>query len=93
MKDPKNWCVVINRRHAAARQPTTRKQLRKFILLCKFRKFAHDAACAMGTSWAFFLASVVVVVWGITGPVFGFSDTWQLVINTGTSVVTFLMVF
>jgi low affinity Fe/Cu permease len=58
-----------------------------------FRKFAHGTACAMGRSWTFFLASVVVAIWGITGPAFGFSDTWQLVINTGTSVVTFLMVF
>jgi low affinity Fe/Cu permease len=58
-----------------------------------FRKFAHDAAWAMGTSWAFFLACVVVGVWAVTGPVFAFSDTWQLVINTGTTIVTFLMVF
>ena len=47
----------------------------------------------MGSSWAFFLAAAVVVVWAVTGPFFGFSDTWQLVINTGTTVVTFLMVF
>jgi low affinity Fe/Cu permease len=58
-----------------------------------FRKFAHDVACAMGTSWAFFLACVTVVVWAITGPAFGYTDTWQLVINTGTTIVTFLMVF
>jgi len=58
-----------------------------------FRKFAHDAASAMGTSWAFFVACVVVVVWAISGPAFAFSDTWQLVINTGTTIVTFLMVF
>jgi low affinity Fe/Cu permease len=58
-----------------------------------FRKFAHDAAWAMGTSWAFFIACVVVIVWSITGPAFGYSDTWQLVINTGTTIVTFLMVF
>jgi low affinity Fe/Cu permease len=58
-----------------------------------FRKFAHDAACAMGTSWAFFLACVTVVIWAITGPAFGYTDTWQLVINTGTTIVTFLMVF
>jgi low affinity Fe/Cu permease len=46
-----------------------------------------------GTSWAFMVASLVIVVWLITGPIFGFSDTWQLVINTGTTIVTFLMVF
>jgi low affinity Fe/Cu permease len=58
-----------------------------------FRKFAHGAACAMGSSWAFVLASVVVVAWAVTGPVFNYSDSWQLVINTGTTIVTFLMVF
>jgi low affinity Fe/Cu permease len=58
-----------------------------------FRKFARDTACALGSSSAFFTALVVVVVWAITGPMFGFSDTWQLVINTGTTIVTFLMVF
>jgi len=46
-----------------------------------------------GSSWAFGLAVVVVLVWLVSGPLFGFSDTWQLVINTGTTIVTFLMVF
>jgi low affinity Fe/Cu permease len=46
-----------------------------------------------GSSWAFGAALLVVVVWVLTGPAFGFSDTWQLVINTGTTIVTFLMVF
>jgi low affinity Fe/Cu permease len=46
-----------------------------------------------GSSWAFSLALLIIVVWIVTGPFFGFSDTWQLVINTGTTVVTFLMVF
>ena len=58
-----------------------------------FRRFARDAACAMGSSWAFFVACAVVLVWAITGPSFHYSDTWQLVINTGTTIVTFLMVF
>jgi low affinity Fe/Cu permease len=47
----------------------------------------------VGSSWAFALAALVVVAWLLTGPLFGFSDTWQLVINTGTTIVTFLMVF
>ncbi len=47
----------------------------------------------MGSAWAFVVALTVILVWAITGPVFGFSDTWQLVINTGTTIVTFLMVF
>jgi low affinity Fe/Cu permease len=46
-----------------------------------------------GSSWAFAMAALVVVVWLVTGPLFGFSDTWQLVINTGTTIITFLMVF
>jgi len=46
-----------------------------------------------GTSLAFIVALLVIIVWGITGPIFKFSDTWQLVINTGTTIVTFLMVF
>ena len=58
-----------------------------------FRRFSHAAAEAVGSPWAFFLAAVVIVVWALTGPVFRFSDTWQLVINTGTTIVTFLIVF
>ena len=56
-------------------------------------KFARRATIWTGSSAAFALAVLVILVWGITGPVFHFSDTWQLVINTGTTIVTFLMVF
>ncbi|HXQ69488.1 MAG TPA: low affinity iron permease family protein [Pyrinomonadaceae bacterium] len=56
-------------------------------------RFSHKATAATGTSLAFVLAVTVIVVWVISGPLFGFSDTWQLVINTGTTIVTFLMVF
>jgi len=56
-------------------------------------KFSHEATRATGTSMAFILAVGVIVVWAITGPLFKFSDTWQLVINTSTTIVTFLMVF
>src|SRR5215217_6510962 len=58
-----------------------------------FQKFAQRVATATGSSWAFALAAFTVVVWAISGPIFGFSETWQLVINTGTTIVTFLMVF
>jgi low affinity Fe/Cu permease len=58
-----------------------------------FRKFARDSAMAMGSSTAFFMAVIVVLLWAVTGPAFGYSDTWQLVINTGTTIITFLMVF
>src|SRR6187431_1095056 len=58
-----------------------------------FRVFAKWAAWATGHPLAFVTAVGIIVVWAITGPVFGFSDTWQLVINTGTTIITFLMVF
>jgi low affinity Fe/Cu permease len=55
--------------------------------------FSHKVTQASGTSSAFIIALLVVIIWLITGPIFKFSDTWQLVINTGTTIVTFLMVF
>ena len=58
-----------------------------------FRRFAHATASAVGSSKAFLGALAVVVAWAVTGPVFHYTDTWQLVINTGTTIVTFLMVF
>ena len=58
-----------------------------------FRKFSHKTSDAVGSPWAFILALVVIIGWAVTGPLFGFSDTWQLVINTGTTIVTFMMVF
>jgi low affinity Fe/Cu permease len=58
-----------------------------------FRKIATCASSLVGSKWAFVLAAIVVVAWAATGPIFHFSDTWQLVINTGTTIVTFLMVF
>ena len=58
-----------------------------------FTRFAKSSARASGRPAAFILASAVIVVWLLTGPMFGFSDTWQLIINTGTTIVTFLMVF
>jgi low affinity Fe/Cu permease len=56
-------------------------------------RFSLKATKATGTSAAFIIALAVLIVWGISGPVFHFSDTWQLIINTGTTIVTFLMVF
>jgi low affinity Fe/Cu permease len=58
-----------------------------------FRKFAAATSAVVGSPWAFLAAVAIVVGWAVTGPIFGFSDTWQLVINTGTTIVTFLMVF
>jgi low affinity Fe/Cu permease len=56
-------------------------------------EFSRRATKATGTSTAFVLAALIILIWIITGPLFKFSDTWQLVINTGTTIVTFLMVF
>jgi low affinity Fe/Cu permease len=58
-----------------------------------FRVFAERTAALVGSHWAFLLAILTIAVWAITGPIFSFSDTWQLLINTGTTIVTFLMVF
>src|ERR1044071_5944386 len=62
-------------------------------LTSRFTSFAKWAAHTSGHASAFIIAVAIVIVWAITGPVFGFSDTWQLVINTGTTIITFLMVF
>ncbi|MBN9389935.1 MAG: low affinity iron permease family protein [Chloroflexi bacterium] len=58
-----------------------------------FRKFSHKTSEVVGSPWAFISAFLVIILWVVSGPVFGFSDTWQLVINTGTTIITFLMVF
>jgi low affinity Fe/Cu permease len=58
-----------------------------------FERVATRVAWAAGQPWAFVLALGIIIGWAISGPVFGWSDTWQLVINTGTTIVTFLMVF
>lgn len=58
-----------------------------------FRIFARSSSIALGSAWAFVGALLAILVWGLSGPMFHFSDTWQLVINTATTIVTFLMVF
>jgi low affinity Fe/Cu permease len=58
-----------------------------------FKKLAHAASHAMGTAYAFIAALALLLVWLTTGPAFHYSDTWQLIINTSTTIVTFLMVF
>ncbi len=58
-----------------------------------FRKAAERTAHAVGSPAAFLLALATIVIWGVTGPFFKYSDTWQLVINTSTTIITFLMVF
>ncbi len=58
-----------------------------------FRKFAAASAAAVGSSWSFLVASTLIVVWLLVGPHFQYSDTWELVVNTATSIITFLIVF
>ena len=65
------------------------KKVRQF----GFTQLGRSVSNAVGTPQAFFIAVMVVIAWGASGPFFGFSDTWQLVINTGTTILTFLMVF
>jgi low affinity Fe/Cu permease len=62
-------------------------------LIDAFHNFAKQLSAAVGSPWAFIAALVIVGVWAATGPLFNYTDTWQLIINTGTTIVTFLMVF
>lgn len=58
-----------------------------------FHKLSVKISNKLGNAWAFFIAIFIILLWGLTGPIFNYSDTWQLIINTGTTIVTFLMVF
>lgn len=71
------------------------KEARDFFCVVSdaFRIFAKRSSMVLGSAWAFATAILIIVIWGLTGPMFHFSDTWQLIINTGTTIVTFLMVF
>jgi low affinity Fe/Cu permease len=58
-----------------------------------FTRFTSNVASILGHAWVFASALLILIVWAVTGPLLGFSDTWQLIINTGTTIITFLMVF
>src|SRR3954471_240944 len=73
--------------------PTSHAIEQQSTLLRGFRRFAHSVAHATGSPIAFVSAVIVILAWAVTGPIFHFSDTWQLIINTGTTIITFLMVF
>jgi low affinity Fe/Cu permease len=81
--------------HAWTKEPTRNEQKRDFFCIARdaFRCFAQRSSSVLGSAWAFCGAVLVILVWLVTGPTFHFSDTWQLIINTGTTIVTFLMVF
>lgn len=59
----------------------------------QFTSFTTSVAMAMGHAWVFIIALAVLIIWALSGPLLGFSDTWQLIINTSTTIITFLMVF
>jgi low affinity Fe/Cu permease len=63
------------------------------VAIDSFRLFARRSSIVLGSAWAFASAILIILIWGLTGPTFHYSDTWQLIINTGTTIVTFLMVF
>jgi len=90
MKNPMHEAdSLAQAKHAVDEQPASHGWRVREL----FHKFAQKTSAVVGTPWTFFGAVIVVVVWAIVGPRFHYSDTWQLVINTGTTIVTFLMVF
>jgi low affinity Fe/Cu permease len=76
-------------------KPKKDEQERDFFCVVSdaFRIFARRSSVILGSAWAFAGAVLVILVWLLTGPTFHFSDTWQLIINTATTIITFLMVF
>jgi low affinity Fe/Cu permease len=76
-------------------KPKQQEESRDFFCAVSdaFRLFARRSSMLLGSAWAFGIAILVIVIWGLTGPAFHYSNTWQLIINTGTTIVTFLMVF
>jgi low affinity Fe/Cu permease len=80
---------------ANTRKPREKPEKRNIFCLVQdaFRITARKTSGVLGTAWAFTGAVSVIVIWGLTGHIFHYSDTWQLIINTGTTIVTFLMVF
>jgi low affinity Fe/Cu permease len=85
---------MAGRARRVARRTTTKRATRERSSMGdRFRAAADAVTNVVGTPWAMIAAALVVAAWAVTGPIFGFSDTWQLVINTGTTIVTFLMVF
>ncbi len=84
--------MALKSKHAG-RIPGPESETKSDNGIAGFERFARGAAIAMGRPAAFLVALAVVVAWAIAGPIFHYSDTWQLAINTGTTIVTFLMVF
>jgi low affinity Fe/Cu permease len=81
--------------NANNRKPEPKREEKNFFCQTKdaFRIAARHISSALGSPWAFMAALLIILVWGLSGHIFHYSDTWQLIINTGTTIVTFLMVF
>ncbi len=80
--------ILVEKAVGATERPTADRQVNRL-----FSDLAHSTSIKVGRAWVFALALGTIIVWALSGPFFGFSDTWQLVINTGTTIITFLMVF
>ena len=85
--------MAINRTQGKELKEHEKKRDLYCMVSDAFRIFARRTSVLLGSAWAFVGALFIITVWAITGPTFHFSDTWQLIINTGTTIVTFLMVF
>jgi low affinity Fe/Cu permease len=83
----------VTAKQRGAHRVAVGKKLPQRGLVHTFSRFASRTANVMGAPWAFLAAVVLIVVWLLTGPIFGFSTEWQLIVNSGTTVATFLMVF
>jgi low affinity Fe/Cu permease len=86
-----DFCIKTGAASNLVQQP--RCNLQKISFAQGFHNFASKCSFWVGTKWAFAFALLAIVGWGLTGPAFHYSDTWQLVINTATTIITFLMVF
>jgi low affinity Fe/Cu permease len=84
---------IENQKHATDKVSKISSEIAAQTRGDAFGKFAAAASAWLGSKWAFLGAISIIAAWAITGPIFHFSDTWQLIINTGTTIVTFLMVF
>jgi low affinity Fe/Cu permease len=80
--------VLLPKNNVAMKELTSTPSKKNF-----FEKMSSKVIAATGSPWAFFVALTVIIIWAVSGPVFHYSDTWQLVINTSTTIITFLMVF
>ena len=94
MKNTHKAATAACKKDSGEKAPAKEKQEKQKSAPSEFfRHFARQASCVLGSPWAFCIALLTVVIWAVLGPVFEYSETWQLVINTGTTIVTFLMVF